>query len=44
MMFEPLKFFFGSTVYSRAIAYKRQNFIKVVVHMNIIDQCYQTTL
>ena len=27
---------------SRAIEYKRQNFLKVVVHVVIIDQCNQT--
>ena len=31
-------FIFGSIVYNRAIVYKRQNFLKVGVHVNIIDQ------
>ena len=29
---------FGSIVYDRATVYKRQNFLKVVVHVIIIDQ------
>ena len=33
---------FGSIVYNRAIQYKRQDFLKVVVHVIIIDQCNQT--
>ena len=33
---------FGSIVYNRAIVYKRHNFLKVVVHVIIIDQCNQT--
>ena len=32
----------GSIVYNRAIVYKHQNFLKVVVHVIIIDQCNQT--
>ena len=32
-------FIFGSIVYNRAIVYKRYNFLKVVVHVIIIDQC-----
>ena len=35
---------FGSIVYSRAIVYKRQNFLKVVVHVIIIDQSIQATV
>ena len=31
-------------VYNQAIEYKRQSFLKVVVHVIIIDQCNQTTL
>ena len=34
---------FGSIGYTRSIVYKRQNFLKVVVHVIIIDQCIQTT-
>ena len=34
--------FIGSIVYNRFIIYKRQNFLKVVVHVIIIDQCNQT--
>ena len=33
---------FGSIVHNRAIVYKHQNFLKVVVHVIIIDQCNQT--
>ena len=29
----------GSIVYSRPIEYKQNNFLKVVVHVIIIDQC-----
>ena len=29
-------------VYNLAIVYKRQNFLKVVVHMMTTDQCNQT--
>ena len=29
-------------VYNKAIVYKRQNVLKVVVHVIIIDQCNQT--
>ena len=32
----------GSIVYNRAMVYKRQTFLKVVVHMIIIDQRNQT--
>ena len=35
-------FFFGSIVYNSAIVYNRQNFLKVAVHMIIIDQYNQT--
>ena len=34
--------FIRSIVYSKAIEYRRQNFLKVVVHVIIIDQCNQT--
>ena len=34
--------FFWSIVYNRAIVYKRQSFLKVVVHAIITDQCNQT--
>ena len=30
---------FGSIVYNRAIVYKRQNFLQIVVHVIITDQC-----
>ena len=30
---------FDPIVYNRAIVYKRQNFVKVVVHVIIIGQC-----
>ena len=33
----------GSIVYNRAIVYKRQNFIKVVVYVIIIDQWSSAT-
>ena len=33
---------FGSIVHNRAIVYKRQHVLKVVVHVIIIDQCNQT--
>ena len=32
----------GSILYNRAIIYKRQNFLKIVIHVIIIDQCNQT--
>ena len=32
----------GSIVYNRAIVYKRQKFLKLVVHVIIIEQCNQT--
>ena len=32
---------FKSIVYNRAIVYKRQNFLIVIVHVMIIDQCNQ---
>ena len=35
-------FVFGSVVYNQAIVYKCQTFLKVVVHMIIIDLCNQT--
>ena len=35
---------FWSVVYNRAIVYKRQNFLKVVVHVITIEQCNQTAL
>ena len=37
------KVVFGPIVYNRAIVHKRQNFLKVVVHVIIIDQCNQAT-
>ena len=33
---------FGSIVYSQAIVYQRQNFLKAVLYVIIIDQCNQT--
>ena len=33
---------FGSIVDNRAIEYKRQNVLKVVVHVIFIDQCNQS--
>ena len=33
---------FGSIVYNRAIVYKRQIFLKIVVHVIIIEECNQT--
>ena len=33
---------FWSMVYNRAIVYESKIFLKVVVHMIIIDQCNQT--
>ena len=33
---------FGSVVYNRAIVYKRQIFLKVLVDVIIIEQCNQT--
>ena len=32
---------FRSIVYNRTIVYERQNFLKIVVHVIIIDQCNQ---
>ena len=32
---------FGSIVYNRSIVFKRQKFLKVVIHVIIIDQCNQ---
>ena len=37
-------FVLGSSAYNRAIVYKRQNFLKVVVHVIIKDQCNQHAL
>ena len=34
--------FIGWIVYKRAIVYNLQKFLKVVVHVIIIDQCNQT--
>ena len=36
------KYCFGLIAYNRAIVYKPQNFLKVVVHVIIIDQSNQT--
>ena len=33
---------FWSIIYNRAIVYKRHIFLKVVVHVFIVDQCNQT--
>ena len=33
---------FWSSVYNRALVYKRQNFLKIVVHVIMADQCNQT--
>ena len=32
---------FGSIIYNQGMVYKRQNFFKAVVHVNIVDQCNQ---
>ena len=37
-----LHLFLGSIVYNRAIGYKGRNFLKVVVHVIIIDQYNQS--
>ena len=34
----------GSVVYNQAIVYKCQNFLKVAVHLIIVDQSNQTAL
>ena len=35
---------FGIFVYNRATVCRRQNIFKIVVHVIIIDQCYQTAV
>ena len=39
---DHIHYMFGSIVYNQVIVYKRQNFLKVVVHMIFIDQCNKT--
>ena len=38
-MIQVIAFILGLIVYNQAVVYKLQNFLKVMVHVFIIDQC-----